>query len=190
MTVAWEVIEPALRAFIESTGAVSAGHVYWERQAHAIAYEDVIELRILGEDSVGYDDVEDVEVEPGRFVPRITGYREFTLSVRYSSRTETTPARIALEKVRACLHHPRLTEQLTDAGIHFLSTQPLVTVDAVYEDRWQSVAVLDVRFSVQSELFLPDLDQSVPHLEAVGAEVRVVDAVGVTVADQTLSIPE
>lgn len=190
MTVAWHLIEPALVAFIEATGAVRPGHVFWERQAHAITYDDVIELRIFHEDAKGFDDVDDVEVSPGQFVPRITGYREFTVSVRANSRAETTPARIALEKVRACLHHPRLTQILTDAGIHFLATEAITTVDNIYEDRWQSIAVLDVRFSAKSELFLPDTDASVPTLEGVGVQVATLDAVGVTVADQTLSIPE
>jgi hypothetical protein len=180
VTVAWDTIQPAIVAFIESCGVVRPEHVAWEREAHPIAYDDVIELRILNEDSLGYDDVEDVLIAPNRYAPRITGLREFTLSVRFSSRSTATAARKSLEKLRACLHHPRLVQTLEDVGLSFLSTEPLVTLDNVEQERWQSVAVLDVRFGVLSELFEPDVDASAEALESVG----------VTVADQPLSIPE
>lgn len=180
MTVPWDVIKPALVAFVDATGVVPPEHVVWEREAYPVTYNDLIELRFLNEDSIGYDDVEDVEVAPGVFVPRITGVREFTVSMRYSSRAETTPARMGLEKIRACLHHPRLTQILDDVGVSFLTTEPLVTLDAVSDERWQSVAVLDVRFGVLSELFEPETDASADPLEGVG----------VTVNGATISLPE
>lgn len=180
MTVAWDHVQATLTAFVEATGVVKQGHVFWEREAHPIAYSDVVELRITDEDSIGYDDVEDVLVGPGQYAPRITGLREFTVSMRFSSRSQASAARKSLEKVRACLHHPRLAQILEDGGLSFLTTEPLVTFDKVAEDRWESVAVLDVRFGVVSELFEPESDASADSLESVG----------VTVQGQTLSIPE
>lgn len=180
MSVAWDVIKPALVTFIEATGAVLPDHVVWEREAHGFAYEDVIELRISEERAIGYDDVEDVEVAPGAFAPRITGVREFTLSIRLSSRSELTAARNGLERIRACFHHPRLLQILDEAGVSFLATETIQTFDERTEQRWESVGVLDVRLGVVSELFEPELDASAEPLEGVG----------VSVAGQTLSIPE
>lgn len=190
MTVAWDQIETALVAFIESTGVVKPGRVMWEREANPIAYDDVVELRILREDSIGFDDVEDVEVSPGIFVPRVTGLREFTLSIRMHSRSEKTAARRGLEKIRSYLHHPRLIQTLSDAGVAYLSTEPLATLDPLFAGRFESVAELDVRFGVLSELFEPSTDSSAESLASVGVTVSEVDALGVTVANQTISIPE
>lgn len=180
MSVAWTEVKDAIVRFIEATGVVSADHVFWEREAHPIAYEDVIELRIGSERAIGYDDVEEVQVAAGQFVPRITGIREFTLSIRMSSRSEVTASRGGLERVRSCFHHPRLLQVLEEGGVAFLSTETLQTFDGVSDQRWESVAVLDVRLGVVSELFEPDTDASADSLESVG----------VTAVDQPLSIPE
>lgn len=175
MTVHWNVIKPALIAFVESTGVVGPDHVFWEREAQAIAYEDVIELRISAERAVGFDDVEEVEVVDGatsRNVPRITGIREFTLSIRYSSRNQLTAAREGLETIRACFHHPRLVQTLEEAGIGFLTTEGLQTFDDVSDERWESVAVLDVRLAVVSDYFHPDTDTSVDTLNGVSVSIQ------------------
>lgn len=181
MTVAWDDIKTALVEFIESTGVVAVPErVAWEREAHPIVYDDMISLKISGEDSLGYDDVEDVEIAPGIFAPRITGAREFVLSIRYHARTEISAARNALETIRACFFHDRLTQVLDDVGIAFLSTETLQAFDTVAEERQESVAVLDVRFSVVSQYFQPDTDTSIDKLAAVD----------VTVQGRPLSIPE
>lgn len=173
MTVAWDTIKPALVDFIEATGAVGPDHVFWEREAQPIAYDDVVELRISAEDSIGFDDVEDVEVSPGAYAPRITGIRTFILSIRYYSRSQVTAARGALETIRASFYHPRRRQILDDAGISFLTTETLVTFDEVREERWESVAVLDVRLSVLSELFDPENDASTTdHVAAFGVSVN------------------
>jgi hypothetical protein len=179
----WDAARAAIGAFIVSCGVVEPGPaldgnpadpyaaIFWEREANTLAFGDVVELRISGEKSVGYDDCEDVEVSPGVFVPRITGVREFVLSIRYNSRSQATAARKALETIRSSFHHPTRSAILDDAGVAFLSTETLQTFDAVSDDRWESIAVLDVRMSVLSELFDPE-EAPLGYLQSVGVSIN------------------
>lgn len=173
MTVAWDSVKTAIVSFLDATKVVGAEHVVWEREAVPLTYDDVIELRFSGEDSVGYDDVAHVETEPGVFHPRVTGWREFVLSIRFYSRSQATAARYALERVRASFHHPQREAILSDAGVAFLSTETLQTFDAVEDERWESVGVLDVRLGVVSDLFEPDEDSDAfGYLTEIGVSIQ------------------
>jgi hypothetical protein len=169
VSVPWETVRSAVTDFIAACGVVSADHVSWEHEATPIVHGDVIELRIGAESAVGFDDVAEVEQDDGRAVPRVTGWREFTLSIRYNSRSTVTGARASLERIRASLHHPARLAILSDAGVSFLGTEMLQAFNAVAEDRWEAVAVLDVRLGVVSELYEPDIDiTGTEHLAEVG----------------------
>jgi hypothetical protein len=175
MTVAWTGIKDALSAFVRSTGVVASDHVVWDRGANeTVFHESTVELRITGERSLGYDDVEDVELSPGIFAPRVTGIREFTLSIRFRARSEADAyaARHALETLRASFHHPVREQILSDAGVSFLETEMLETRDIVLGGRTETIAALDVRLGVLSELFDTSLDAQSQHLNSVGVSVN------------------
>lgn len=158
MTVQWNAVKDAIAAFVRSTHVVAPDHVVWDRDASQLVFhESSVELRISGERAVGYDDVEEVEVAPGVYAPRVTGLREFTLSMRLRARTpaDSYAARTALETVRASFHHPVRRKLLSDEGVAFLSTEMLEAREVTFGDRYELVAVLDVRMSVVSELFTP-----------------------------------
>ena len=158
MTVQWNAVKDAIRAFVQSTHVVAPDHVVWDRDAsQLVMHESSVELRISGERAVGYDDVEEVEVASGVSSPRITGIREFTLSLRLRARSpaDSYAARTALETVRASFHHPVRRKVLTDAGVAFLATEMLDAREVTLGDRYELVAVLDARMSVVSELFQP-----------------------------------
>ncbi len=169
MTVAWDDVKLAIQAFVQSAGVVADDHVVWDKDAaKLVLHESSVELRITGERSVGYDDVQDVEVEPGVFSPRVTGIREFVLSIRFRARTpmDAYAARTALETVRASFHHPGRSEILSEAGVAFLATEMLETRDVTLQGRWEQIAALDVRLSVVSELFAPE--ETAENLMGVG----------------------
>ena len=159
MTVAWQAAKDAITAFVQATGVVDADHVLWDRDAaKLVLHESSVEMRISSERALGQDDVEMVEVGPNAFSPRITGLREFTLSLRFRARTpvDAYASRDALETIRASLHHPGRRQILTNAGVAFLSTEMLETRDITYQGRWEQIAELDVRLAVLSTLYAPD----------------------------------
>jgi hypothetical protein len=174
MTVAWADIKTALVAFIASTNTVAADHVYFQDESHPIMQADTIELSIRAERAVGFDDLSWVEQPDGRLVARITGMRECILSIRYQTRDQVFGARTALEKIRACFHHPGRLEILEGAGISFLTTEMEQAFDGPFADRVESVGVIDVRLAVLSELYEPDLDVGMTPIEAVGMTVGLV----------------
>jgi hypothetical protein len=158
VTVAWSAIQAAITMFVQSTGVVDGDHVLWDREAaKLVLHESSVELRISGERSIGHDDVEEVEVEPGVYSPRITGLREFTLSIQFRARSpvDAYAARDSLETIRASFHHPVRREILNAAGVAFLETEMLETRDVTYQGRWEQIAALDVRLSVLSSLYEP-----------------------------------
>jgi hypothetical protein len=182
----WDAAKLALQAFIAGCKVVPGAaaiddrpadplaNVVWEREAQAMSFGDLVELRISSEGSVGMDDVEDVEIDDDVFTPRVTGHSEFTLSIRFNSRSQVTAARNALSVVRASFHDPVRTQVLDDAGIGFLTAAPLVTFDEINDDRFESLAVLDVRLSITSELFDDDPGTAgrVGYLQQVGLSVN------------------
>jgi hypothetical protein len=160
VTVAWQDVENAIAAFVAASGVVPSTHILWEREKKQITYGSTVELRISSENSLGSDDIEwiavDVDVDDAPYVaPRVTGLREFVVSFRYRSRVQGDlyAARAALETLRASLEHPVRSELLSAAGIGYLATETLQTLDVEHEGRWESVAVLDVRFAVVSTLY-------------------------------------
>ena len=158
MTVAFAAVKAAILTFVQSTGVVDADHVLWDRDAaKLVLHESSVELRISGERSVGWDDVEQVEVSPGVRAHRVTGIREITLSIRFRARSpeDAYAARDSLETIRASFHHPERRKILTRQGIAFLETEMLETQDFVLQGRWEQIAELDVRLSVVSTLFEP-----------------------------------
>lgn len=155
MTVQWDSVKAAIGAFVAATHVVAEDHVVWDRDATQLVFhESSLELRISGERAVGTDDVEEVEVTPDVYAFRVTGIREFTVSMRFRARSpaDSYAARTALETVRASFHHPVRRQVLTDAGVAFLSTEMLETREVTFGDRYELVATLDVRMSVVSTL--------------------------------------
>ena len=167
MTVRWPEIQDAIRTFVERTGVVGPNHVVWDREAPGVIFhESSVELRISTERAVGDDDVAYAEVSPGIESVRITGNREFTLTMRFRARTpaDAYNARAALETIRASFHHPARRRVLTDRGIAFLSTEMLDAREVTFGDRFETIASLDVRLGVVSELVAtaePDLLETV-----------------------------
>lgn len=186
MTVAWQSIKAAFVAFIAACGVVPPEHVYFQHEAHPLMQDDTVELAISAESAVGYDDLELVEQPDGRLVPRITGSREFTLSIRFQTRNEVIGARTALETVRASFHHPTRLAILENAGIGFLRTEMLQSFDDVFADRYESIAVLDVRFTVVSELYDPT-EPGIETLLEVGVSTKIAEHPQL---DQTFTVTE
>jgi hypothetical protein len=155
MTVPWSAIQAAITRFVQSTGVVDDDHVLWDREAaKLVLHESSIELRIASERSIGFDDYEEVETSPGVYEQRLSGLREFTLSMRFRARSpeDAYAARDSLETIRASLHHPDRVDILSEAGIAFLTTEMLETRDVVHQGRWEQIAALDVRMSVLSTM--------------------------------------
>jgi hypothetical protein len=170
MSVAWPSVRAAISAFVESSGVVGPAHVVWDREASQVVFhESSVELGISGEQSIGFDDVEEIEVRPGVYSPRITGIREFTVTFRFRARTpsDSYNARSALETLRASFHHPARLSILSDAGVSFLSTEMLETREVTFGDRFEIIAVLDVRMSVVSTFFEESPTTAAAHLTAV-----------------------
>lgn len=171
MTVQWASAKAAITAFVQATGVVGADHVVWDQDAYEVVFhESSVELRIAEERALGWDDVEAVEVAPGVAYPRVTGIREFVLTIRFRARTpaDAYNARSALETIRASLYHPLRREVLTRAGVAFLATEMLDAREVTFGGRTEILANLDVRMSVLSELSVP------------GATYETVDSVSVS----------
>jgi hypothetical protein len=172
----WQATKAALRAFVVATGVVPETDVVWEREAHGLTYGNTIELRIGSERALGTDDVAQVETSPGVWALRITGTRECTLSIRYSSRSQATAARDALEIIREHLFHPVLLQSLSDAGVAVLSAESVRTFDSLSDARWESIAVLDVHLGLVSSLLSTVPIEHLAAVDMVTVPVVVLDA--------------
>lgn len=179
MTVAWDVVESALEAWAVSVlgGDLNgSGQVVWRDRSKGVIRTPYLELAIENETPVGTPDVNyETIVVGGRSVvtPRVTGMIAFTLEARVRSREQTAlkTARNHLEKLRSSLYHPPLIAPLVSAGVAFSrSHERLQTLKVENEGRVESVAILEVFFTVLSSLYLPDFHTD--YVEAVDATVN------------------
>jgi hypothetical protein len=164
MTVDWESVENACESFVRGAlQASSIGNVavMWRDKERKHLTEPYVELSISAETARGVDEQTFARVGTAPndvAVPRVTGIREFTLQARIRARSQaaTRHARNAAMVLRASLNHSALRKVLDDAGVAFQSVLSQGSAVTEYENRRESVHLLDLRFAVKSELYLPD----------------------------------
>lgn len=162
MTVAWDAVETACAAW---AAAVLPGvPVIWRDQPKTHVVAPYVELSIDGERSYGLDDVEYID-GTDTLTPKVTGAREFTLEVSCRSRDQGAlrAARNNLERLRASLQHQAYVVLLEAGGLAVHTSEPLRTIPFAHEGRRESLAVLEIKLGVTSELF--DADASVDYAE-------------------------
>lgn len=157
MTVApgteWDHVESAFEAWVRSVLGYGVGVCWKDRSSREGVTVPFVELAIWAETPRGTDDVEYDENN----IPRITSLWEFSLSVTGRSR-EQTPLRSIrnhLTRLAASLQHETYIEALRLSGVTFLRGEPLRTLSYTENDRRESAAVLDLRFSVVTEFYEP-----------------------------------
>lgn len=174
MSVDWVSVKAALLEFAKLTNVIGDDRqIYWDEEAKPNAHGDFLLLDISNERAFGSDDVEDVAVDDGlgniTWVHRITGVREFTCGFEFRSRSSkgTRAARNALETIRSSLDHPVRRRVLDDALVGYLGSDPIVTPNVEHDQRKESIATLNVRFSAFSELFVDEFDPRTEAIETV-----------------------
>lgn len=177
MTVQWDDVEAAIETFVGDAltasgyaNAAAVGVCWRDKSSKSHKTTPYVELSIGSEVARGHDEttwVETGDAPANVLVPKVRGVREFTLQIRVRSRSQAASraARNVAEVLRASLYHPMLRQVLDTAGVAFLQTSGTGSAVTAHEDRYESVHVLDVRFGVGSELYLPA--QSADPVEAV-----------------------
>lgn len=104
------------------------------------------------------------------FVPTVNGNRELLLSIVCETRDQTDPALGYLEKVRTSCLKPSVKAVLSAAGLVAYGTERTLDLSQWVDDRYESVAQLDVRLSaVVQDRDEAEADSYVDHYTATGA---------------------
>jgi hypothetical protein len=178
--VAWPEIKAAIVAFARACNVIADDvQIHWDEQAKPHMHGDYLWLTIRDEKSIGWDDVEDVEVTDANgkhWYPRVTGLREFVVEFEYRSRSAAADkaARNALEVIRSSLMHPVRRAILDDAGVAFLGAEDIRTEpNNQHDSRKESIAVLPVQFRVLATLFPVAVPEQGPRLAAIELALTV-----------------
>lgn len=180
MSVDWVAVKAALTEFAKRTNVIGDDvQIHFAEEAKPHMVGDYLWLTISDERAIGSDDIEDVLIDEGqpseRWVSRITGIREFVCAFEFRSRSAkgARAARSALETIRASLEHPVRTQPLADAHVGFLSSDPITSVRTDHDQRKESIAVLNVRFSAFSELLATDPIEAEQRTEAIEVTLQL-----------------
>jgi hypothetical protein len=169
MAVDWKATKLVIAAFVSACTGLTASKVVWTDEPMPSLEAPYIELTISGEAGVGEDEVvwSDVVDDGTSYLEAtVSGTREFTLSCRYRSRSSANDvsARTVLEQLKQSFFHPVRRRRLEAADIAYHDTLMLQTLKVEHDNRRESVAVLDVRLSVQSVYLPSSADRADPVL--------------------------
>lgn len=142
----WQTIQDTLR---EWACRVTGLRTFWRNEATEHEDRPYCELSVGVSDSLGTDETL-YEYDPGNGVLVTTqcGQRIFTLGIRVITRGQnpTGAARWYLEKARTALRKPSSREAFQLANLALIESMPILNLDRLFQDRMESVALLEVRF--------------------------------------------
>jgi len=104
------------------------------------------------------------------FMPTVKGDRTITLSLFAESRDQTRPAWSILEKLRTSLRKASVKALLKTVGLSYSTTEAVVDLTSLVDDRVESSASLDVHFNavvndrdvVEADSYVSTVDDPVP----------------------------
>lgn len=146
----WQTLQDVLREW----GCSASGlPTFWFGEDVENQDKPYLELQVGSSEGLGVDETRqtfDDSQPPGQEIVRTeVGNRLFTLSIRAKTRdqTPTGAARNYLEKVRTALHKKTTLDLFKSKNIAVVRAMGIVNMDAVFQDRQQSVALMDVRLA-------------------------------------------
>ena len=92
---------------------------------------------------------EEPAVDPDFIVPTVVGRREFTVTIRVISRSQTPnkTSRFYLEKARTSLKKPSVLEHFQANEIAIIDLGPTATFDSPHDDRHESISAAELRLA-------------------------------------------
>lgn len=146
----WQTIQDTLREWVaRATGLPT----YWFGEDVENIHTPHCELQVGSSAGLGVDETRytyDATQPNGQELVRTQcGNRLFMLSCRARTRDQTPvgAARFYLEKVRTALQKRSSLETFRASNLAVVGHEPLINLDAIFQDRQQSEAQLDIRFS-------------------------------------------
>jgi hypothetical protein len=173
----WLTAEQAVEDWVKRVLGKEGVTVKWRDRPEERAYQaPCIEIAFGDEVPVGTDETSFEETTDGKLRTRITGYREVMLSLRMRTRDHGTfrQARRYMGMLRQSLEHPLYENLLRDAGLGYTEAEPVRTPRVTSEDgtRWESYALLEVRFGIVMTYLDEDADNELGWVDRVGVAVN------------------
>lgn len=154
----FETIENALATYVtDSTGL----RAVWLNQVRPNMPRPYALLHKIAFPTIGHDEIryEEVDVDPGAGVtiqlePTICGSRQLSVRIQFVSRDQRAgqDGPFYVERAMISLKRPTIKEALQEAGLAFVSMRAILNQDEVFDDRYESIASLDLIFNVASTI--------------------------------------
>lgn len=153
----WTDIRAALKTLIGNLAELPGDETQWEDQGRlyvdsvgrAVALLKTDPITPIGQDEriTTYDETQALGEE---MQDVLRGVRNFTLKVKVESyeQSDDSTAYTYVERVRDRISRASSLAALRDVGCAFIRTEPTADLSAVRDDRWTSIAVLDIRMRV------------------------------------------
>lgn len=163
----FETIEAALANYVTASTGLKA---VWMNQprphmSRPFATLHKIALVPIGSgDELRYEEVDSdptPEVTLIKLAPTVYGLRRLSVRIRFISRDQRAgqDGPYYVERAMIAMRRPTIKSALQAAGLAFVSMTPLLNQDEVFDERYESIAALDLVFHVASTTTVSE-DQS------------------------------
>jgi hypothetical protein len=149
--MSWATIRPVLKSLVAELSGLTA---HWEDQKRPFVPSAIRALALLSVSPVTPVGVDDIVIdydadrtEGQEICDNVLGVRNFTLSVKVESyeQGDALAAVNYLENLRNRLKRRSTGAALRAVGVAIRGTEPSRDLSALRDDRWTSIAVLDIR---------------------------------------------
>jgi hypothetical protein len=172
----WRLAEDAVERWVKEALSRWGVTTFWRDRAHGHISEPSAELAFGDENPMGTFDEAIVEESPdGKLVTRIRGYREVMFQVKFRTRNHNTfrMGRRYAGILLQTLAHPYYEGILRAGGLGLIEPEPVRAFPMKSEDgtRWESMALLEVKFSITQELVDEQADAELGWVDTISVAV-------------------
>jgi len=183
-SIDYSVIKATLKAWVSTvagsyleTDTNGDPYIFWVGESHNYQLAPYAALTLTdggkkGRDYLGYFH----DVENDVLIPEVRGIRQLIFAIEIRDRNNADNPRTAVEDLRSALEHTVYMQQLHDGGVSIIDVENFTPSVAVHDDRYEALAVLELRINVNSRLY--NTDVSVMPVNNVGLTQQLRDCTG------------
>jgi len=174
----WSSIRTGIKGwFAGATGLP----VVWMNEARPMTTKPMGILQIISTSAFGPDIIQNTYIDTNpvgtpptiigqEIVTSVHGLRKITVSCMVVSRDQTSnhDALYYLEQARGQLYRPSLLALLKTANLSVLNMNNAIKIsDGIFQDRYESKAVLDITFSTAENLTFDDVQDNSTYIDTI-----------------------
>lgn len=159
----WSTIQDAIKDWLEDTTGLTT---VWMNQARPITTKPFITVQLIS-NVIENQDMLDFTLNGTVLEPKVEGHRLLTYQIMAISRNQNAgyDANNYLELARTALNKPVIFDALRAANLLVNNIGAILIRDQVFDNRYESRAILEVQFRAVQEVDYTDVADNMNYIE-------------------------